>query len=236
MPHPSAASLLAIALASSSNAAADPAPAAQDERIFVEFLWAPTPDGALARQPTRGFLLDGRNAHQICAAAIHAPRAYRELRIDIADDTGRQVGSQRHEDFRGEKRCYTARLAPDGAPGLWTVAVFLDGEQRATGTIQVARTLEQAPFHRPSGIPYVLGRPNYDASIPPEDFVGRLVWVMEVDVDGHVTDVQVELAEGVGERMRERALAAGRLSLFPPDPSRAAEPLRYRRELSFERD
>ncbi|GEM_PF-225020 len=236
VPHPLAATLLAIALASAFNAAADSVAETPEERLFVEFLWAATPDGAIARQPTRGFLLDGAHAHQVCIAAIHPPQAYSELRIDIIDAAGHPAGSQRHEDFRGEKRCYTARLDPRGSPGMWTFNVVLDGRQRTTGTIEVARTLDEAAFHRPSGIPYVLGRPNYDASIPPEDFVGRLVWVMDVDMDGRVTDVQVEIAEGIGERMRDRALAAGRLSLFPPDPSRAAEPLRYRRELRFERD
>ncbi|MDR7193702.1 hypothetical protein [Luteimonas terrae] len=207
-----------------------------DESVQIEFLWAPTPADALARQPTRGFLLDGQHAHQICVVAIRAPHAYRELRIDVADADGRQVGSQQHDDFRSDKRCYPVALDPRGAPGSWTFTVFLDGAQRETGSIEVARRLEEAAFYRPSGIPYVLGRPNYDASIPPDAFIGRLVWIMDVDTDGRVTDVKVENAEGVGERMRHRAIAAGWLSLFPPDPARAAEPLRYRRELTFATD
>jgi hypothetical protein len=43
----------------------------------------------------------------------------------------------------------------------------------------------------------------------------------------------VEHAEGVGERLRERALAAGWLSRFGPDPARQAKPLRWRRTLQF---
>ena len=236
VPHPFAASLLAVALGGPSGAAADTTPAAPEERVYVEYLWAPTPDGALARQPTRGFLLDGRHAHQLCVAAIHAPQPYRELRIDIVDAAGKPAGSQRHTDFREEKRCYAVQLDPQGTPGIWTFTVLLDGRERSSGTLEVARTLQEAEFHRPSGIPYVLGRPNYLPSIPADEYVGRLVWVMDVDVDGRVTDVRIETAEGVGERMRDAALLAGRLSLFPPDPSRATEPLRYRRELKFALD
>ncbi len=44
---------------------------------------------------------------------------------------------------------------------------------------------------------------------------------MDVDPLGRVTQVEVEVAEGVGERLRERAIAAGYLTLFPPDPGRA---------------
>ncbi|AUZ56244.1 hypothetical protein B1L07_15455 [Stenotrophomonas acidaminiphila] len=56
---------------------------------------------------------------------------------------------------------------------------------------------------------------------------------MDVDPQGKVTHVDVEVAEGVGERLRDRAIAAGYLSLFPPDPGRAATPLRWRRSLDF---
>ncbi|HBK45571.1 MAG TPA: hypothetical protein DDZ67_03890 [Xanthomonadaceae bacterium] len=59
---------------------------------------------------------------------------------------------------------------------------------------------------------------------------------MHVDADGKVTQVEIEQAEGVGERMRERALAAGYLSLFPPDPSRGKEGITFRRELAFRPD
>ncbi|MBD9536023.1 hypothetical protein IB227_09230 [Stenotrophomonas sp. STM01] len=56
---------------------------------------------------------------------------------------------------------------------------------------------------------------------------------MDVDPQGKVTHVEVEVAEGVGERLRDRAIAAGYLSLFPPDPRRAGTPLRWRRTLDF---
>ncbi len=85
----------------------------------------------------------------------------------------------------------------------------------------------------PRDVPYVAGRPNYDASIAPEQWGGRLVWAMDVDPQGKVTHVEVEVAEGVGERLRGRAIAAGYLSLFPPDPGRATTPLRWRRSLDF---
>ncbi|MBK0054445.1 hypothetical protein IAE41_09250 [Stenotrophomonas sp. S39] len=56
---------------------------------------------------------------------------------------------------------------------------------------------------------------------------------MDVDAAGKVTHVEVETAEGVGERLRERALAAGWLTRFGPDPARATTPLRWRRTLEF---
>ncbi|MCL7714711.1 hypothetical protein K5L01_08655 [Stenotrophomonas sp. CPCC 101365] len=56
---------------------------------------------------------------------------------------------------------------------------------------------------------------------------------MEVDPEGRVTHVEIEVAEGIGEHLRDRAFAAGYMSLFPPDPARAATPLRWRRSLSF---
>lgn len=78
------------------------------------------------------------------------------------------------------------------------------------------------------------GRPNYDASIPAAEWVGRLDWVLEVDPQGRVTEVEIESAEGVGERLRERAIAAGYLSLFPPDPERATTRLQAQRSLSLD--
>ncbi|ARQ92184.1 hypothetical protein A7326_20695 [Stenotrophomonas maltophilia] len=56
---------------------------------------------------------------------------------------------------------------------------------------------------------------------------------MDVDAEGKVTRVEVEVAEGVGERLRTRAMAAGWLSQFGPDPARATKPLRWRRTLEF---
>jgi len=79
------------------------------------------------------------------------------------------------------------------------------------------------------------GLQQFSAILEPSR-VTRLVWAMDVDPQGRVTRVEVEVAEGVGERLRERAIAAGYLTLFPPDPRRAARPLRWRRELSFAPD
>ncbi|WP_237761440.1 hypothetical protein [Xanthomonas oryzae] len=49
-----------------------------------------------------------------------------------------------------------------------------------------------------------------------------------------MTEVTVVTAEGVGLKLRSRAIAAGYLSLFFPDKRRARAPLLWRRELSFE--
>lgn len=203
---------------------------------YVEFLWSPTPPEAIARQPTIGFVLDGRQAHQVCVAARTSAAENRLLRIDVMDAASRLVSSRTHEDFRGPKRCYPAGLGAHGSAGQWTFNIYLDGALSATETIEVAKTLEEAPFYRASSIPYVLGRPNYDAEIPASEFIGRLVWVMDVNEGGTVTHVEVEIEEGVGKLMRDRAIAAGYLSQFPPDPSRATEPLKYRRELEFRPD
>ncbi|SBV37273.1 conserved hypothetical protein [uncultured Stenotrophomonas sp.] len=99
--------------------------------------------------------------------------------------------------------------------------------------IRVDPRIEDSPYYLERGVPYVVGRPNYDGAIPAAEWSGRLVWAMDVDPQGRVTHVEVEVAEGVGERIRDRAIAAGYLSLFPPDPARAATPLRWRRSLSF---
>ncbi|KQR07663.1 hypothetical protein ASF90_19530 [Xanthomonas sp. Leaf148] len=56
---------------------------------------------------------------------------------------------------------------------------------------------------------------------------------MRVDAQGTVTDVSVVTAEGVGLKLRDRAIAAGYLSLFFPDKQREKTPLVWRRELSF---
>ncbi|QHB73916.1 hypothetical protein GQ674_16095 [Stenotrophomonas sp. 364] len=56
---------------------------------------------------------------------------------------------------------------------------------------------------------------------------------MDVDPQGRVTHVAIVAAEGVGTRLRDRAIAAGYISLFPPDAARTQTPLRARRALSF---
>lgn len=203
---------------------------------YVEFLWAPTPPDAVARQQTLGFVLDDTQHHQVCIAARTSDVKKKLLRIDVIDAAGQLASSQDHNDFEGPKRCYAADFGARANAGNWTFNIYLGGVLSATEKIEVARSLEDAPFYQPSSTPYVLGRPNYDPSIPPSEFIGRLVWTMRVNERGTVTDVAVEIAEGVGESMRHRAIAAGYLSLFPPDPSRATAPLEYRRELNFRPD
>jgi hypothetical protein len=209
---------------------------AAEPNVFVEFLWEPRPADALARRQTLGFVMNGGIHHQVCLAAMNTAAENKPLRIDVRDASDKVVSSNTYDDFKGPKHCYDAQLGRDGMPGKWKFEIFLNGELSATKTIQVAKTLAEAPFYQPSGIPYVLGRPNYDTSIPPKEWSGRLVWVMTVNEKGEVTNVKVETAEGIGERMKDRAIAAGNMSLFPPDPSRAGNPLRYRRELKFAPD
>lgn len=206
-----------------------------DSNTYVEFLWSrPSPD-ALARQETRGFLL-GNSDHRVCVAAINPPPGgVASLRIDAVDAAGKLASRQDHDDFRGAKQCYPAELGTTGQPGEWTFNIYINQALAATKQIEVARSLETATFYAPSLTPYVLGRPNYDATLDPDKFVGRLVWIMSVDKRGTVTRVDIESTEGVGAVMRDRAIAAGYMSLFPPDPLRA-EGATYRRELNFDRD
>jgi len=201
----------------------------------LEFLWSrPSPD-SLARQETRGFLLGNRD-HQVCVAAINPPPGgITSLRIDAVDAAGKLVSRQDHDEFRGAKRCYDAELGTTGKPGEWTFNIYINDKLAAARQIEVARSLEAAAFYAPSLTPYVLGRPNYDTTFDPNKFVGRLVWIMAIDKRGTVTKVHIESAEGVGALMQDRAIAAGYMSLFPPDPSRS-EGATYRRELSFDRD
>lgn len=211
--------------------------AAEEARAYIEFLWSPTPGDALARQQTLGFVREGSQQHQVCVAALgRSTNDVKSLRIEVSDASGTLVSSQIHDDFRGSKRCYPADLPMAASPGEWVFKVYLDDVSAGSSSIEVANRLEDASFYQPSSTPYVLGRPNYDSSIPPEEFVGRLVWIMHVDEAGTVTGVEVEEAEGVGVQMMERAIEAGNISLFPPDPSRAQEPLKYRRELAFAPD
>lgn len=209
------------------------AAAAQDSGIYIEFLWSRTPADALARQQTRQFVMTGDHEHQICVAATAATGDVGGLQLELRDADGTPVSLQRHDDYRGAKRCYRADLGSGGRPGDWTAHVVLGDGGSNTATIRVDPRLEDAPLFQQCDVPYVAGRPNYDASIAPEQWAGRLVWAMDVDPQGKVTHVEVEVAEGVGERLRDRAIAAGYLSLFPPDPGRAGTPLRWRRSLDF---
>jgi len=209
--------------------------AASEHDVYVEFLWSPRAEGEVARRQTLVFVMDGTARHQVCLAEIassagDASSEHKNLRIDVHDAAGELVSSNAYTDFNGSKRCYDAQLGQAGVPGKWKFEFFLGGELRGTDTIQVAKSLSEAPFYRPSSVPYVLGRPNYDTSIEPDAWKGHLVWVMEVNEDGAVTNVEVESAEGVGERIKDRAISAGYMSLFPPDPSRRGKPLKYRRE------
>lgn len=205
--------------------------------VYVEFLWSKRVS-PLARQQTLGFVMDGKNEHQVCVAVLSPGTQAKGLVMESIDAAGRVVSHQTHAEFSGEKRCYTAEFPGDAQPGTWTYQVYLDGRDTPAGAarIEVARSLEDAPFHAPSMIPYVLGRPNYDPSIPPEAFNGRLVWAMHVDAGGKVVKVDVEVAGGVGELMKERAIEAGFLFLFPPDPARGEGTEIYRRELNFRPD
>lgn len=209
------------------------AAAAQDSGIYIEFLWSRTPADALARQQTRQFVMTGDHEHQICVAATAATGDVGGLQLELRDADGTPVSLQRHDDYRGAKRCYRADLGSGGRPGDWTAHVVLGDGGSSTATIRVDPRLEDSPLFQQRDVPYVAGRPNYDASIAPEQWAGRLVWAMDVDPQGKVTHVEVEVAEGVGERLRDRAIAAGYLSLFPPDPGRAGTPLRWRRSLDF---
>lgn len=207
--------------------------AAEDTDIYIEFLWSKPPADSLARQQTRQFVTEGGHDHQICVAANAKPTEVGGLQLELLDAQGKRVSLQQHADYQGAKRCYRADLGKDGAPGDWTMRVVLGDGREHSAQIRVDPRIEDSPQYRDLSAPYVAGRPNYDASIPAEQWVGRLVWAMDVDPQGKVTHVDVEVAEGVGERLRERAIAAGYMSLFPPDPARATTPLRWRRTLSF---
>lgn len=228
------AALLMSALLPAGAGAGEAAPPATE--AMIEFLWAMHAPDAIARQPTRGFVADGRQRHAVCVFALPAHARVQGLVIEGVDPTGTVAVRQVDAQFTGDKRCHVVSLE-DGEPGRWTWRAYLDGRTQADGeaTIEVAPTLEQATFYAPSPVPYVLGRPNYDASIPPEQFRGRLVWRIHVDRAGTVTGVEIEAAEGVGERMRDRAIAAGYLSRFAPDPDRPVD-FSYRRELEFKPD
>lgn len=203
------------------------------EEIYVEFLWEPEPTGSIARQQTIQFLTDGKHKHQVCVAATRDDTDVGGLVLIVNDASGREVSSHSYADYRGIKKCYDADLGKDGRPGLWTFRAKTGNGQVGEGTLQVHARLQDSPLSKQLGVPYVAGRPNYDPSIPPQEWQGRLVWDMTVDADGRVTNVSVVTAEGVGAKLRDRAIAAGYLSLFFPDEMRKSKPLVWQRELSF---
>ncbi|WP_236546104.1 hypothetical protein [Stenotrophomonas sp. 364] len=213
--------------------AAQASQAASTEAIYIEFLWAKTPVGALARQQTRQFVLEDGPVHQVCVAANAQDTDVQGLTLAIRDAAGTEVSRSTHADYRGRKQCFPAQLGHAGAPGQWTVDTWLGDGRHASATVRVDRTLDDSPYMRDPAIAYVYGRPNYDADIPPADWVGRVEWQMDVDPQGRVTHVAIVAAEGVGTRLRDRAIAAGYISLFPPDAARTQTPLRARRALSF---
>jgi len=227
--------LLAMLLVPCSAATVTAPDASQpDGEVYVEFLWQKTPEGAIARQITRSFALDGRFDHQVCVAIMKDGIDVQGMTLRAVDQSGAVVASRIHRDFDGRKKCFPADLPAAAAPGEWTFKVYLDGADLAVGerTIDVFPTVDALVSRTPAGMPYVLGRPNYDSSIPPEDFHGELSWIMHVTRSGSVSQVDIETAEGVGAKMRDRALAAGFLSLFPPDPARDAN-AKFRRQMSF---
>ncbi|TYT26724.1 hypothetical protein FZO89_10895 [Luteimonas viscosa] len=200
---------------------------------YLEFLWATPPKSALARAEAYGFTLEPAQDHRVCVAALTDWREEDVLTIEVVDASGKLVNRQVHEDFRGSKRCYKAQLGTTGTAGEWTFNVYISETLAGAKTIEVARTLKDAPFYAQGSRPYVLGRPNYDTKIPASEYIGRLVWVMQVDAAGSVSAVEMESAEGAGNRMRERAIAAGLLTKFPPDPARSAHPLKIRQEYNL---
>lgn len=203
------------------------------DQLYLEFLWEPAAQGDLARAEAFGFTLEPVQDHRVCVAALTEWHQNDTLTIEVVDASGQVVSRQVHDDFHGSKRCFKAALGTAGTVGQWTFNVYINRTLAGAKKIEVAKTLEEAPFYARGSRPYVLGRPNYDSTIPAAEYIGRLVWVMHVDPTGSVDDVQVEIAEGAGDRMRERAIAAGLLTRFPPDPSRAVRPLRIRQEYNL---
>lgn len=235
--NPSLRFMLGIACMASGEALAHGSTTTESQ-VYIEYLWAKPAVGALARQETRSFVLEPGFDHQVCVAVLAPAVQPHSLLLEAVDGSGSVVSRQTDRSYSGRKRCYPAALPADGIPGRWAYRVYLDGQPQiaASRPVDVARRLLGAPFNAPSSTPYVLGRPNYDASIQPSAFSGRLVWAMTVNRAGNVTHVQIEAAEGIGERLRARALAAGYLSLYPPDPSRAEAGAVYRRALNFRPD
>jgi hypothetical protein len=204
-----------------------------NKSAYIEFLWDARPPHAIARQQTTQFLTDGQHDHQVCVATDFAATDVGGLVLTACDAAGKEVSRHQYPDYRGVKRCYSADLGHEGKPGLWTFRARTSDVRTGEDTIHVNAKLADSPLSRDPATPYVVGRPNYDASIPPGQWVGRLVWEMTVNAQGKVTDVSVVTAEGFGAQIRDRAIATGDLSLFFPDSRRASKPLVCRRELSF---
>lgn len=114
-----------------------------DERIYLEFLWSKTPDGALARQQTRQFVAAGEHGHQVCVAAP----ATKGLELRVLDATGREMSRQRDPDYSGRKRCYPAVLGRCGSPGQWTVRAILGDGRSNEGTVLVHER-QDSPSYR----------------------------------------------------------------------------------------
>lgn len=223
--------LLTAALALSSVG-----PVRADDSAYIEFLWSPAPRGALARAEAFGFVMGAGQDHRICVVADAPITQSSVLRIDVKDASGHLVSSQRHDDFKGNKECYPVDLDASGAPGEWAFGVHVNDKLLATKTLEVARTLEEARFHADPSRPYALGRPNYNASIPAAEYIGKVSWIMSVDEAGAVSHVELENAVGAGKRMEDRAVAAGYITRFPPDPSRAVKPYKVRQEYTLGTD
>lgn len=229
-------SFLLTSLLLSTTATAQSTPPANPD-TYIEFLWSRTPAGAMARQETRSFALDKRFDHQVCVAIMNAEITVTSMEVRAVDQTGRLVSSRTYHDVDGSKRCFSADLPTTGSAGKWTYSVRLNGQERVIGerSIDVFDTVEDLIAHTAPGLPYVLGRPNYDSSIPPDRYDGELVWIMHIKPDGTVSQVDIEEASGIGVQMRPKAVAAGLMSLFPPDQSRAPDAT-FRRHLSLRPD
>src|SRR5690606_39238127 len=70
----------------------------------LEFLWQlPAPD-SIARQPTLGFVVDGKHAHAVCVFTLPPDARPKGLVLEGADPTGKVVVRREEPDFDGEKR------------------------------------------------------------------------------------------------------------------------------------
>lgn len=224
--------VLAVVLMASGSVEAD----ARSQSIYIEFLWSKPPKDSIARQETIQFLTQGKHDHQICVAANFSDTDVGGLSLDVLDASGKQVSHEDHPEYRGVKHCYLANLGSGGHWGMWTITAKLGDGRSGSAEIRVDPRIEESPLFLDKNAPYIVGRPSYDRSIPPQQWQGRLVWAMTVDSRGKVTHVDVEIAEGVGERIKDRAIVAGYLTVFSPDPNRSTTPLIWRRELSFAPD
>lgn len=209
---------------------------AGDDSVYIEFLWEKPATGSLARQQTVQFLTDGQHDHRVCVAANLNDSDVGGLVLSVLDASGKVMSRQDHPEYRGVKKCYGADLGSGGRHGLWTFQAKLGDGRTGSEQIEVDGKIEESSLYKDPETPYVVGRPNYDSSIPPEEWRGRLVWNMTVNAQGQVTHVDVVTAEGVGAKLRDRAIAAGHMSIFFPDQKRAVKPQVWQRELSFAPD